>query len=147
MTTYKVFGQVRKPCSPNGHWTIRILDKEQDTYDTQAKLDNIHARMKAYLVPSTSETAGGLIKPVFGQPVPEEKKEAVKSLAIHKPYNTDEGEFVVKVPTGMRGNLPEIGTFVCLTIKPRVYKFEKNKHLYIGWNAVLRKFSIHKYTT
>lgn len=142
-TTYKVFGQVRKPCSFNGHWTIRILDEEQDTYDTRVKLNNIHTRMKAHLIPSTGETSGGLIKPIFDI-VREEKKEKPTPPSIHKPYS--EEEFVVKVPTGMRGNLPEIGTFVCLTIKPRIYKFEKNRRLYIGWNAVLRNFSIHKYT-
>lgn len=134
MTTYKVYGQVRKECSKHGHWTIRFAQTEDDTYRSRDKLENIHEHMKARF--NKSETVGGLIRPVFDKP-------EVKEINVKHPYS--DGEFVVKVPRYMRECLPDAGTYVTLTIKPKAYKFEKNKYQYIGWRIILKKFEVSQY--
>lgn len=135
MSSYKLFGQVRKPCSDNGHWIIRFV--EDDTYNSKHKLDSIAEHMIAHF--NDRETPGGLIKPVF---TCDDAKHA-EDDNIKQPYT--DTEFVVKVPTQIRECLPDIGTFVCLTVKPKAYKFEKNKYHYIGWSIVLKKFDITQY--
>ncbi len=133
---YKLSGQVRKNCTKNGHWIIRIVDDK-----IHDKLMMIDKRTLANII-DTGMTSGGLIKPIFDED--EDKKVQPKTDEIRRPYTDD--EFVVKIPKRLRGSLPDIGTFVSIMVKSKFYKFEKNNHKYIGWSIVLSKLSIDTYT-
>jgi hypothetical protein len=140
MSTYKLFGQVMKECSKNGHWVLRIM--EDDDYETQSKLACISNAMYKELV-DESVTAGGLMKPIFDQA---ESVESKKDDKVVEPVRgTPISSFVVKVSKRARIGLPRVDSFVCVTVKPTPYKFEKDKVYYRGWNIILKKVSIESY--
>ncbi len=140
MTSYKLFGRIKSAVSANGHLVVQF-DDDQDTYDSKVKLDKMHKLMTARIIPSDI-TPGGLIKPVFNNKDDDKDDTKKEKDTVRKPYTNR--EFVVKVPKGKIPGLP-IDGFVCLTVIPVVYKFEKNKRQYTGWSIKLRKLSIETY--
>jgi hypothetical protein len=125
MAVYKLYGQIWKPCSPNGHLTIRFTKPEDDPCGSFGKLESIHTRFTEQEV---------LMKPTFDE---DDKTD------FQKPFS--QVEFVVKVPKDKRINLPKVNSYVVVYVKPGLYKFEKKGHVYTGWNIRLRKISLEEY--
>jgi hypothetical protein len=139
--SYTLYGRVGGECTKHGHFKISIVGKEDDPKNSFTKLNKIHDLVIKKLCAPPNETATGLFIPTADS---KSNINIPDSKSIRKPF-TDK-EFVVKVPTRLRAGLPELYKYVALSVKPAIYKFEKDKHKYIGWNIILEKISIESYS-
>lgn len=126
LPTYRLYGQVRAPCSKNGHWRIRFLDI--DPRGSRKKLESISVMLEGKM------TTTGLV-------VPDSLAESYSFE--HKPFSAD--EFVVKIPPTKKPMLPSVDSFVDIDVQPVTYKFEKDNKKYSGWNLLLKKVTITEY--